>query len=592
MKVAFQTASIVLVSSDTQAHKGISRYPEGMTAMRVDATELWEKAADSVIKRFRLKVPSSPLTIKTIDDSNDLRIGGYYEPSTQELALSAKAEQRDIPLEGVIFREALLCALPIDFCVESKRDIASEFARQSLDREARENWGDLWKEIPSIRIRANLIYNSFRLINGISTLGGDKELDLIVHEFVTMSRYGIHLRFTEYVEYLVKRHQNIMVELSETEVRILDTILRLKRDSYREVAKATGLSESWASTKINNLKQKLVLSELTATPFSRMGIRTFHILLAGLPWTDPSPLISGCPFLYNIRFVLNGPWQVLARLAVPDNSSNIRAIEEMATILTENGVAVDYLEVCSAGMTHSFYHYNTPTHRWNIPWSAMLGWGTRIHEEGLDVLLERIDTPPNTTDEYLDELDIQIMVNVQHGLVTTRDLRKNLAIGQRKLLSRLKKLRNAGLITQYWNVRNIGLNEQVAIRVSDSRVGRMVDMWSRELPRNFVRYGEREDLFLVADLPIGASARMMDTLRTLKWPVTVSPLGSGVWGNWAFPAELWNVAKQRWNAPIDTLSSWLESLAVNAEKAVNQATQEQRGEFIPARSSAWSLQNT
>ncbi|MGY5853449.1 MAG: Lrp/AsnC family transcriptional regulator, partial [Candidatus Thorarchaeota archaeon] len=249
-------------------------------------------------------------------------------------------------------------------------------------------------------------------------------------------------------------------------------------------------------------------------------------------------------------------------------------------------------EVCSAGMTHSFYHYNTSTHKWNIPWSAMRGWGTRIHEEGLDVLLERIDTPPSTTDAYLDELDMQIMVNVQHGFVTTRDLRRNLAVGQRQLLSRLKKLRNAGLIAQYWNVRNVGLNEQVAIRVPDSRVGRMVDMWCRELPRNFVRYGERKDLFLVADLPIGASARMMDTLRILKWPVTVSPLGSGVWGNWPFPAELWDVSRQRWQAPIDILSSWLEALNVDSEKAVGQAAQEQRGEFASARSSAWSLQNT
>ncbi|MHA2068238.1 MAG: hypothetical protein ACXABY_28080, partial [Candidatus Thorarchaeota archaeon] len=151
-----------------------------------------------------------------------------------------------------------------------------------------------------------------------------------------------------------------------------------------ELASLTGLSKSWISTQINRLKRKYVLIDVTYTPFSRIGLRSFHIMLSGQSWDDPTRFIVDCPFLYNVRYILNGPWQVLARLALPDNQANIRTLEMLSSRLNDVGVAVDISETHSAGLSNSFYHYSNSNHKWEVPWVAMQGWGQRIHDESLE----------------------------------------------------------------------------------------------------------------------------------------------------------------------------------------------------------------
>ncbi|TFH08623.1 MAG: winged helix-turn-helix domain-containing protein [Candidatus Thorarchaeota archaeon] len=536
-----------------------------MSKLQFRSAEFWRIISKTLLDHFGVDTLPAPKRVNIISPWHAIRIGGQYQAETAELQVTQEVIENEIPLQGIIYRECLYHALPTDFCDEAKHDIASCFARSLLGKSDREKWIAHWKTLPPRRIRANLVYDSFETMDWMYKLGGYDELVTLIHEFESMDRYGKKLTFEEYFEYIIRRTQDIIVGLSQTEVKIIDTLQKDTDISYRQVSKNTGLSESWVSTKINQLKDRYVLVNLTTTPFSKIGIRTFHVLLAGPSWDDPTRFIKDCPFLYDIRPILSGPWHVISRLAVPDHRDNIKALDQMVTIMQRNGIAVDVTETYSVGVTNSFYHYNTRSRQWDIPWVAMESWGHRIQAEFLHQLVERIDYPAKTTDHYLDPIDMEILELAHKGIASTRTLRKKLSIGQTKLSNRVRKLRAEELIRKVWAVYNIGLVERVALRVTDKETSRMLDAWSRELPRGYLRYEENRNLLLMIELPSGGSTKLMDVLRKLKWPVTISPIGSGVWGQWDFPKHLWDIDKQRWTSPRPKVISWLNKLVIECE---------------------------
>ncbi|MDH4212773.1 MAG: winged helix-turn-helix transcriptional regulator [Candidatus Thorarchaeota archaeon] len=555
-----------------------------MTDIKSQTSALWSECSRIITQRFGLQAPPVPKSVKVIDGHDISRIGGHYSSTKDELQLHPEVVSEVIPLRGVIFRECFFHSMPPELCFEASRDMAFEFARQMLKKEERTSWIIEWQKIPTERVRVNLLYTSYKMMEWIIALGGQSELDSLVHEFASMARYGISLDFNEYVDYLTLRAQNIVVELGNADLKIIDVLLKNETASYRQVAKTTGLSESWVCTRINRLKRKYILRSVTTTPFSRIGIRTFHVMLAGPSRSEPSRILEGCPFVYDVRSVLNGPWQTIARLAIPDCTGNIQSLDQMSSMLNNNGIAVDIAETYSVGISNSFYHYNTEKRRWEIPWIAMRGWGHKITEESLHHVVERIDLPAKTTDAYLDSIDMEILALVNNRITSSRALRKRLAIGQAKLSSRIKKLRSEDLIRRVWNVQNLGLVERVAIRANDRDTASILDTWARELPHAFLRYEENRKLLMMTDLPAGGSTQLMDTLRSLKWAVIVSPLSSGIWGQWQFPFSLWDVESQCWQSPKDEIATWLgrvgeecENLAVEAphsSRAISRVRQQ------------------
>ena len=536
-----------------------------MTALKSRVSTYWEMSSKRIRDDFAVDTPPVPKDVQIINSKESIRFGGQYSTDSELLQVTQEVIDNKIPLEGIVHRECLFHSLSSDLCDEARHDIASCFARTQLYKADRVKWVNRWMKLPLKRIRANLEYNSFETMDWMYKLGGPEELVRLIHEFECMSRYGKKLEFEEYFEYMIRRTQDIVVGLSQTEVKIVDSLQKESDISYRQISKNTGLSESWISTKINRLKERYVLSELTTAPFSRIGIRTFYVLLAAPSWDDPTRLIKDCPFLYDIQSILNGPWQVIARLAIPDNPENTNSINQAVSILQRNGIAVGVSETHSVGVTSSFYHYNTKTRLWDIPWVAMEGWGHRIQAESLHCLVNRIDRPAITTKHYLDSIDMRILDSIHRGIASTRLLRKELSINQSKLAKHVRDLKSEELIRKTWAVYNIGLVERVALRATDKKTASMLDTWSRELPRGYLRYEQNRSLLMMAELPIGGSSRLMDVLRKLKWPVSTSMLGSSVWGQWEFPTHLWDVNKQRWNSPKSEINSWLNELILNCE---------------------------
>jgi DNA-binding Lrp family transcriptional regulator len=554
-----------------------------MTDLTSQVSEIWLECSKMISKRFRLEAPPIPNSIEIIKVPDILQLGGLYIIEDRELQVTHEVLEGKIPLKGFVFGVCLFNSLPQNLCPEAKRDLASEFTRQSLKKTDKDRWMSAWRSVPTRRISANLIYNSFEIMTWIDALGGNIELDKLIHEFVCMFRYGKSLNFEEYVEYMFHRVQNIVVALNYTDVKIVDALMKNRDASYRQIAESTGLSESWVCTRVNHLKRKYVLIEHTAVPFSAIGIRTFHVLLTGPSWSDPNKLLAKCPFLYDVRVILNGPWQTMARLAVPDSPANIHSLEKMISILQEFGIGYDVAETFSVGFSNSFYHYNAKTHGWEIPWVAMEGWGHRIKEESIDQIMTRIDYPARTTDHYLDSLDMRILKSVTQGITSTRALRSDLSVGQTKLVKRLKKLKAEVLIRRDWAVYNIGLVERTALRATDRRTASLLDAWSRELPRVFLRYEKNRHLLMIVELPKGDSTKMMSTLRLLKWPVTISPLSSSITGHWQFPSQFWDVENQRWQAQKNDVDSWLNTLREGCRNLVDKTMDAQHESLASVR---------
>ena len=63
---------------------------------------------------------------------------------------------------------------------------------------------------------------------------------------------------------------------------------------------------------------------------------------------------------------------------------------------------------------------------------------------------------------------------------------------------------------------------------------------------------------------------MMKIIRELGWSVNISLLGGKVWGQWAFPAHLWNVENQSWDAPVDEIANWQNQLMQEIETEVKK----------------------
>jgi hypothetical protein len=87
---------------------------------------------------------------------------------------------------------------------------------------------------------------------------------------------------------------------------------------------------------------------------------------------------------------------------------------------------------------------------------------------------------------------------------------------------------------------------------------------------------------MMTELPSGGSTRLMDVLRKLKWPVTVAPIGSGVWGSWEFPKQLWDVDNQRWKSPYSKIKTWLDELISECEED-DQPSISNRRHFLNTR---------
>ncbi|MHA1882669.1 MAG: hypothetical protein ACTSUO_06450 [Candidatus Thorarchaeota archaeon] len=533
--------------------------------------QLWDKYRGDIENNYQLKVSKTPTQV--IETTDTKRRGGWFHSRKSTMDITSGAIEGKIPIDAVIARECFIEALPPSIIEEAARDLGSEYASQSLTESAhRKEWNFFWTTLPAEKIFPSVNYTPVRRIRDICNIGGDEQLNKILAEFMANDRYGIEMSFEDYVVFLVKWKQNLTVNLSSKEIKILEFVLGHDMSSLGDLAKHLNLSKSWVSERIARLRDKQILYQVMKVPFSRIGIRMFYMYFGETSEMERFFPVRECPFLFSAREILSGPWNALATLAVPDNGKSNRAIRNSIKILSDMDVDTRLIEIESSGIVHSFRHYDTQYGCWDIPWTALRGWGSRVVREGLTDVFEPVDVSVKRTELWLDEHDIGLLSLVQKGITTTREQREKLEIGQETLLSKRDSLQKEGLIQRFWNVHHVGLNEHLTLCVNRERAS-AVEIWSRELPRTLVRYDANRNLMLEIGLPQNGALELLKCINRLEWNsrVETSILNPQVWGQWDFPHHLWNVEHQAWESPVEEIAIWLDGLHIHEfEKPVSE----------------------
>ena len=372
-----------------------------------------------------------------------------------------------------------------------------------------------------------------------------------------------HITFdrNDYLIFLSTRRAKFTKQLTKTELKLIDKILQYGADNLSKLSDDVGVSTQWISRKISELRKNSVLRHFNQIPYSKIGIRMF-LLFIGPNDHNLSPIdyVRQCPFLFGFKRIIAGKYHTSAIITIPDNDTNMQAMKHGLSLISKQGVSTSMIEVKSSGVTTCYDHYDTTIGKWNIPWGLRRIELEKIHTEGIASLFPRIDSPANMTKLSLDSTDIQILNCVRKRIDSVASIRKELKIGQHKVASRLKRLREGGLIIPMWEARQIGLNESVIVSVSDIATGKSIAAWAQRLPRSIISFDNDEKLLLQADLPLGGGYGISSALGAIDQDIEISLVEQRVTGNFGNPLDLWDADRQKWASPTQKIQEWLGDL--------------------------------
>ena len=524
--------------------------------------ELWKRFSCQIEDMFGLTPGLCPSRVEVIaEDCVHQNFGGLL--SNDVLYITNKAINETIPLEGIIAKVCMETALPKKgFCTESINDICVEFARQILGRKENKTWIKLWSlNSPKKKLGTIMTHNPSVFFPLLYDLVGAVGLQRIVQEICAMAKCGVQLNYTDYLAYLKTRLRQSSINLNQTDLKIVNVLLHNGTCSYTNLGEQIGISSEWVSRRISSLRSLSILRRFERVPFSKVGIRMFHLFISsGNKSKDPLEFLLACPFLYCYRKILTGYWDALSTLAIPDNESSIESITEFLHTISKWGFQSSLIEVISSGTIDCFDFYDTNIGTWAIPWELLNLQIRKIYDDRLASAFPRIDQPASKSNFILDELDFKILNQIRKGNSSVGKVRNALHIGQENAANRLKRLRSAGLIQTTWEVQNIGLNESLLVFCADKKTGESIVAWAQRLPRSIVSFNDLRELVMISRLPHGGCFNMSQALSTLTQQVSVEILGTMIYGGWGFPTDLWDSYTQQWLFPEVKVRNWLKQL--------------------------------
>ena len=452
--------------------------------------ELWKRFSHQIENKFGLIPGPCPSRVEvTEEDCVQQNFGGLL--SNDVFYITNDALNNSIPLEGIIAKICMETALPKEgFYEEAINDICVEFARQILEGEKTKTWIKVWSlNSPKKKLSTIMTHNPSVFFPLLYDLAGAVGLQQLVQDICTMAKCGIHLNCTDYLSFLKTHFRRLSVNLNQTDLKIINVLLHNGSCSYTDLGEKIGISSEWVSRRVSSLRRLSILRRFERVPFSKVGIRMFHLFLySGNKKKEPLEFLLACPFLYCYRKILTGFWDALATLAVPDNESSIESITEFLHTLSKWGFQSSLIEVISSGTIDCFDFYDTNYGSWAIPWEVLALQIRKIHDDGLASAFPRIDQPASKTNIILDELDFKILDQIRKGNSSVGKVRRALHIGQENAANRLKSLISAGLIQKTWEVHNIGLNESLLVFCDDEKTGESITAWAQRLPRSIVNF--------------------------------------------------------------------------------------------------------
>lgn len=444
-------------------------------------------------------------------------------------------------------------------CEECVSDISFEFARQTIDDDdMREKWTSIWSRYaPRIKISPVLGYDPVNAYQWLYSIAGERGLNFIVRDLTYRAKNEIPLSLEEYLKYFSMRFKRFENILDMTELKIISHLLEDCTYSITDLAKHIDLSTEWVSKKVTDLRNRHILREFTRIPFSKIKIDMAHLIIkraGGI--IDPFILIKDCPFLYSYRQVLAGPWDSIGTLCIPNNPKSIDYLKKGLDLISKCGFETNIHDIRSSGVSTSFDFYRE-NEGWDIPWELMSVQLDRILKDDLAQAFPRVDKPQASTTLSLTKFDMQIVECILNGINSVASIRTELRVGQERLATRLRELRDSGLIATIWEAHNIGLHEHVFVCEVDPRTSEAISGWTQRLPRSIISFSERGDLSMQVDLPAGGSYGFSLALEDATNMTQVAILSPKIYGVWGFPIDLWDPRYQKWSCPENALVDWI-----------------------------------
>ncbi len=523
---------------------------------------LWVEYSNDLNKSFDFQQRFQPTKIQISDvPSTSENMGGYINGET--LYISKSVFDGEIPLHAITAMMCYQTAFPeggvCDECIE---DMAIEYGRQQLEGDSQTKWAARWQKYQEQRDGDSYRgHFSYWFLPALSTI---RNLDVHVtlsKEFAMMARSNITFDLNDYHIFLSTRRAKFAKQLTKTELKLIDKICHYGTENLSKLSVDVGVSPQWISRKISELRKNSVLRYYNQIPFSKIGIRMF-LLFMGTSNQNMGPIdyVRPCPFLYGFKRIIAGKYHSLATITIPDNETNIQAMNHGLALISKQGVSTSMIEIKSSGMNTCYDHYDVRIGKWNIPWDLRRIELEKIHAEGIASLFPRIDSAAKLTNLTLDSIDIQILGCVRRRIDSVTNIRKELKIGQHKVASHLKRLRDGGLIVPLWEARQIGLNESVVVSTSDTNTGESIAAWAQRLPKSIISFDTDKQLLLQTDLPQGGGYGLSSALGAIDQDISISFVEQRVIGNFNNPLDLWDVDKQKWASPTQKIQEWLSGL--------------------------------
>ncbi len=520
---------------------------------------LWNRRCKILKEEVGVK-PVQPPNLQTLEDL--IRSFESMDNETFGKTLRALIEV-DLPREAVIIWSCVVWSLRHEtLCPEAVNDFGMALAITSLTAEEdATRWREAWKRIaPRRRIVPNLIYDSEGMYSAILQVGGARTLKDILREVILYVRSGSEISLTDYVKLMIQRLRRLELHLSETDKRVLQTILDNPGKRIRELASLMGVTASYFSQRINLLRERQVLLEFDHVPFSKIGIKMFNVLLkSSYNKRDAIHLIENSPFLYGYRHVLAGEWDVLALFCIPETWLIPRWLHRFVRLAKQWGVTVTLSEITQSESSTSLSYYDPNGEGWNIPWSALGLWcerWTRCDKQGEGMLL----TPYGQRNMRLDELDMKILSTIRRGIRGFKAIRREVGGGQNVVAERIKTLRKNGFIVKYVQLLHVGLREGAMIETRDSEMKEILLRLGPRLPRAIISMDRVQRVIMTTNLPEGGCVELLDMLESRRDTFSFASLGDNIYGGWVIPTDSWNPATQSWVVPEEQVERWFDGL--------------------------------
>ncbi len=526
--------------------------------------ETWVTIRDNIKAKYNLNPSQSPREI--LLTSKEITLTPLQPGAIKGRTIILNRELPDFEnlLPYIIAKLCLQSALPTDLlCKECRDDLSFEYARQSIDDDhLREQWETIWtKHTPSKKISKIIFYHPCAAYKWLYSVAGSSGLDTLVQELTHRAKNQISVSFDNYIQYFTLRIRRFGNPLDDTEMKIIWALIDHPNMPANEMAQQIGISEEWLSKKVAQLEKRMILREFHRAPFSKIGIRLFHIIIGRMTSeSDLYELFKNCPFLYSFRKVISGEHHALVTLAIPENPESMEYLRQGIKVIEKSGFTMESHLITNSGISHCFDYYSPKTGVWSIPWELLAIHLERIVHDNLASTIPKVYIPEKMTSMKLDDLDMKIVGCLREGISSVAKMRSELRVGQQRLVNHISALKKNGLMTKTWEAHNIGLTEYVIIYTKDKETGQAIAAWALRLPRAVISFSSKQELVLLVDLPCGGTYGLASALETVNGKTTVGILSSQIYGSWGFPSHIWDAKFQKWKCPTKELENWLSTL--------------------------------